>query len=119
MRLLPARFPDHDNSASGAHAAADNRLAFAGLRGLEVTARVERMWFGAGGPADGLVRTPRAANLPLAADQVWTVGANLTVNRYIRLQLNAVRERLTDRARGTTTASRHGWSPVARVQFAM
>jgi len=102
-----------------AHAAADNRLEFAGLRGLELTARVERVWFGAGDPADDDVRTPRAANLPLAAEQVWTVGANLTVNRYIRLQLNAVREQFTDRARGTTTAPRRGWSPVARVQFAM
>ena len=101
-----------------AHAAADNHLRFAGLAGLQLAARVERLWFAAGGPADGEVRTPRAADLPLAAERVWTLGANWTLNRLFRVQLNAVHERLTDRARGAATAGR-GWSPVVRVQFAI
>jgi phosphate-selective porin len=49
---------------------------------------------------------------------VWTVGANWTLNRLVRVQLNAVHEQLTDRARGAVTAGR-GWSPVVRVQFAI
>jgi phosphate-selective porin len=101
-----------------AHATADNHLRFAGLAGLELAARVERLWFAAGAAADGEVRTARAADLPLAAERVWTVGANWTLNRLVRVQLNAVHEQLTDRARGAVTAGR-GWSPVVRVQFAI
>ena len=102
-----------------AHADADERLALAGLAGLELTARVERLWFAAGGADDGTVRTPRAVGLPAVDDRVWTIGANWTLNRLVRLQLNTVREHVTDRARGAAGVPSRGWSPVFRVQFAM
>jgi len=101
------------------HAEADNRLAFAGLDGLELTARVERLTFGTGGEAGSVVRTPRAVELPAVSDRVWTFGANWTFNRLVRLQLNAVREQVVDHARGAAPASGGSWSPVARVQIAM
>ena len=102
-----------------ARAEADDRLAFAGLAGLEVTARVERVWFGAGSPAEGTVRTPRAMGLPTVNDRVWTIGLNWTLNRLVRLQLNAVHEQVTDEARGAPTVPGGGWRPMARVLFGM
>jgi len=103
-----------------AHAGADDRLAFAGVNGLELAARVERVWFGTHGAADGSVRTPRSADLPLVSDRAWTLGANWTLNRLVRLQLNAVLEQVTDRARNAAQVSGGWtWSPMARVQLAM
>jgi phosphate-selective porin len=103
-----------------AHAGADNRLAFAGVNGLELAARVERVWFGTPGAADGAVRTPRSTDLPPVSDRVWTLGANWTLNRLVRVQLNGVLEQVTDRARNAPQASRDWtWSPMARVQIAM
>jgi phosphate-selective porin len=70
--------------------------------------------------ADGSVRTPRSADLPLVSDRAWTLGANWTLNRLVRLQLNAVLEQVTDRARNAAQVSGGWtWSPMARVQIAM
>ncbi len=102
-----------------AHAAADDQLAFAGVRGLELAARIERVWFGTPGAADSLVRTPRSVELPLVSDRVWTVGANWTLNRFVRLQMNGVAEQVTDHARGAATVASWRWSPMARVQIAL
>ena len=45
---------------------------------------------------------------PTVDDQVWTIGANWTFNRLVRLQLNAVREQVTDRARGAASIPSRG-----------
>jgi phosphate-selective porin len=100
------------------HAKADNRMSFAGLDGLELAARVERVWFGTGGATDADVRTPRATQLAPVSDRVWTLGVNWTLNRFARLQFNAVHERVSDRAPGAPPVS-GGWAPVVRVQVGM
>jgi phosphate-selective porin len=101
-----------------AHATANDRLAVAGVAGLELAVRTERLSFGTAGAAPGQVWTPRAEQVSLVTDQVWTVGANWTLNRLVRLQVNAVRESVVDRSRGVARP-RAAWSPVARVQVAM
>jgi phosphate-selective porin len=101
-----------------AHATANDRMTVSGVAGLELTGRVERLSFGTPGAADSLVWTPRAEHLSTVSDQVWTVGANWTLNRLVRLQLNAVRETVTDRSRGAAP-SHVTWSPVVRVQVAL
>jgi phosphate-selective porin len=101
-----------------AHATADDRLAVAGVAGLQLAVRAERLSFGTAGAAAGQVWTPRAEQLSPVTDQVWTIGVNWTLNRLVRLQLNAVREAVVDRSRGAAPP-RASWSPVARVQVAM
>ena len=101
-----------------AHATANDRLAVAGVAGLELAVRAERLSFGTAGAAVSHVWTPRAEQLSTVTDQVWTVGANWTLNRLVRLQINAVRESVVDRSRGVARP-RAAWSPVARVQVAM
>jgi phosphate-selective porin len=101
-----------------AHAKADDRLAFAGLAGLELAVRTERLSFGTPGAADGQVWTPRAEQLSNVSARAWTLGANWTLNRVVRVQVNAVREEVVSHARGAV-ASRPTWTPVARLQLSM
>ena len=102
-----------------AHASADDQLAFTGVRGLELAARIERVWFGTPGAAGNTVRTPRSADLPLVSDRAWTFGANWTLKRLVRLQMNGVLEQVTDRARGAAPDAGWRWSPQARVQMGL
>jgi phosphate-selective porin len=101
-----------------AYAKADDTLAFAGLAGLELAARTERLSFGTPGAADGQVWTPRAEQLSTVAARSWTVGVNWTLNRFVRVQANAVREEVVSHARGTTPP-RPTWTPVVRLQLSM
>ena len=101
-----------------AHAKANDRLAVAGLAGLELAVRAESLSFGTPGAAASQLWTPRAEQLSTVTDRVWTVGVNWTVNRLVRLQANAVREALVDRSRGAAPP-RVAWSSVARIQVAM
>ena len=101
-----------------AHAKANDSLALAGLSGLELAVRAERLSFGTPGATGSQVWTPRAEQLSPVSARAWTVGLNWTVNRLVRLQLNAVREEVVSRARGATPPHA-AWTPVARVQVAM
>jgi len=98
-----------------AHARANDSFAVRGLDGLELAGRVEQLSFGTPGALAGEVWTPRADALSTVTDRAWTVGVTWTLNRIVRIQGNAVRESIVNRARGATTP-RAGWSPVARVQ---
>jgi phosphate-selective porin len=101
-----------------AHATANDRLAVAGVAGLQLAVRAERLSFGTPGAAAAQVWTPRADELSTVSGHAWTVGANWTLNRLFRLQVNAVREGVVDRSRGAARP-RAAWSPVVRVQVAM
>jgi len=101
-----------------AHARANDGFAVQGLAGLELAARVEQFSLGTPGAPAAQIWTPRAEQLSTVTDRAWTLGVNWTLNRLVRIQANAVRERVTDRSR--IAAPGHAvWSPVARVQVAM
>jgi phosphate-selective porin len=99
-------------------AAANDGYAVRSLSGLQLTARVERLSFGTAGAAEDQVWTPRAAQLSRVSDRVVTLGVNWTLNRLVRIQANAVREAVDNRARGGTRPE-PAWSPALRVQVAM
>ena len=100
-----------------AHARANDSVAIAGLSGVQLTVRAEALAFGTPGDAGVQVWTPRAALISTAAERAWTAGVNWTVNRVVRLQVNAVREAVVNHARGAAPP-RVSWSPVVRVQIA-
>jgi len=106
-------------AVAGRHAHAASHAGFAGLRGLELAARVEQLSFDSTGPGGPAVRTPRAARLATVSDEVWTIGLNWDVIRMVRVQVNAVRERITDTAINAPAATAAEWRPVMRIQFAM
>jgi len=114
-RPFPTAHPDRRGRK--AHARADDSLAIAGLSGVELTLRAEALAFGTPGDAGAQVWTPRAALLSSATDRVWTAGVNWTVNRLVRVQANAVREAVVNRARGALPLQAR-WSPVLRIQVA-
>jgi len=91
-----------------------------GIGALEAAARYERLTFGStvddGEPA---FANPRAANLLRNTDAITTVGVTWHLNRWFRLQGNAIRETFDDVERAPISGRASYWSYVGRVQFAL
>jgi phosphate-selective porin OprO/OprP len=64
-------------------------------------------------------RNPRAVNLYPNDDVTWTLGLNWYLNRYLKLQGDAMRERFSDVERTLLPGETVFWSFVARLQFAL
>jgi hypothetical protein len=69
------------------------------------------------GGSDIAFRNPRAETILPSGDRVMTIGANWFVNRWITVQVNAIRERI-DVERSQSPAATV-WSRVMRVQFVL
>ena len=91
-----------------------------GIGALELAARYERFGLGstatAGEPA---FSNPRAANLLRNRDDVLTFGLSWYLNRWFRLQGNALHESFDDVARAPIVGESKYWSYVARLQFVL
>jgi phosphate-selective porin len=87
-----------------------------GIGAIELAMRVEKLTFGSAAhdeePSDG----PRAAVVDGSADRATTFGVNWYVNRWVKLQWNAIREDITHQT--TTLPESSSWSRVFRVQLA-
>jgi phosphate-selective porin OprO/OprP len=86
---------------------------------LELATRVERLGFGStleGAPEQ---TNPRAANLLETGLRAWTAGVNWYVNRWVKIQYNAIRELLDDPERGPDPDRAGFWTHVLRLQFVM
>ncbi|MEO8257603.1 MAG: porin [Acidobacteriota bacterium] len=89
-----------------------------GIGAVEVAARYERLWFGSLGEGAG-ARSPRAEHVLLSGDRVLTLGVNWTLNRFIKLQGNVIRERVEDPERSPVPNGAAFWSRVLRLQFVL
>ncbi len=89
-----------------------------GFKGLELASRIEGLAFGSLAESEPALRNPRAAHLALIDEHAYTFGVNWTLNRWTRLQFNAIREQLHDAANGAPVHAAT-WTRVVRVQFAM
>ncbi len=91
-----------------------------GLGALEAAVRIERLGFGSaatnGEPA---FANPRAANLLGNHDDIVTIGLTWYLNRWFKLQGNAVHESFDDVERAPIAGRSSYWSYVGRVQFAL
>jgi phosphate-selective porin OprO/OprP len=91
-----------------------------GFGALEVAARYERLTFGStddqGEPA---FANPRAVNLLRNRDDAWTFGLSWILNRWFKVQANAIRESFSDIDRAPIVGVPVHWSFVGRFQFAM
>ena len=67
--------------------------------------------------ADPPSRSPRAERILPSGDDVFTVGVNWPVNRWIRLQVNAIREHVEDAQRSPVLGGAPFWSKAIRLQF--
>ena len=86
---------------------------------VEAVARYERVWFDSLGARDGPLRSPRAETIFPSGERVLTLGVNWTLNRYIKLQLNVMREALSDPDSSPAPNGSRFWSRVLRFQFAL
>jgi phosphate-selective porin OprO/OprP len=92
-----------------------------GLGAVEVAGRYERLSFGSASGADVDLpsRTPRAANILPSSDRALTLGVNWALNRWVKLQFNAIREQIDDPKRSPVAEGGAFWSQVARLQIVM
>ncbi|MGH9139657.1 MAG: OprO/OprP family phosphate-selective porin, partial [Vicinamibacterales bacterium] len=95
-------------------------FAHQGLGAIALAARYERIWFdsattGAGTP----LRNPRAVAILASGDRALTLGINWAVNRFTRIQFNAIREHVEDPARSPVANGAAFWSRVIRLQFVL
>jgi phosphate-selective porin len=89
-----------------------------GIGAVEVAARYERLWFDSVGPAlDEPFRNPRAETIFPGGNRALTLGANWTLNRFVKVQVNAIREHVEDPDRNPVANGAAFWSRVLRFQF--
>jgi phosphate-selective porin len=90
-----------------------------GAGALEVAARVERIWYDSvGAAAERPLAGPRAHNILQNGGRVVTLGINWFPNRWVTVQVNAIRERIEDAARSPVPLGAAFWSEVVRFQLA-
>lgn len=94
-------------------------FARGGIGALEAVARYEHLWFDSVGGAEEPVRNPRAETIYASGEHVFTGGLNWILNRYVTLQLNAIRESVSDPERNPSAGKGAFWSRVLRFQFAL
>jgi phosphate-selective porin len=97
---------------------AANDFLQGGFGAVELAARFDRLWFDS---VDGGVgfRGPRAETIEPSGDRVLTLGVNWTLNRFIKLQVNAIRERVEDPGRSPVANGAAFWSRVLRLQLVL
>jgi phosphate-selective porin len=93
---------------------------FAGGAGaVEVATRLERLGFGSSFDDEPELSNPRAPNLLEVAVRAWTVGVNWYVNRWAKIQFNAIRELTGPSDDPTGIDSATAWTRVIRFQFVL
>ena len=90
-----------------------------GYGAVELAARIENVRFGSvatdGVPSAG----PRADVVLGNGDRIGTIGVNWYVNRWIKVQMNLIREAILEPDDGPLPASPSFWSRVLRFQFSL
>ena len=90
-----------------------------GIGAIELAARYERMQLGSAADASEPAFTnPRAENLSRNQDNVLTVAVSWYLNRWLKVQGNAIRETFDDLERTPLTGTSTYWSYVSRLQLA-
>jgi len=96
-------------------------FAQGGIGAVELAIRVERMWFDSApvGQDSTPLRNPRAETIYLTGDQALTLGVSWTLNRFVKIQFNGIREHLEDPQRNPVPNTDAFWSRVLRFQFVL
>jgi phosphate-selective porin len=86
---------------------------------VDVEARFDRLSFGSANQTDEAFTNPRADHVAPLSQRTLTVGATWNVNRWVRLQGNAIREQLVDPLGVRNLAPVAPWTALARLQFGL
>jgi len=91
-----------------------------GWGAVELVTRIERLWYDSVGGSTGVAfRNPRAQIILPTGNHVFTIGANWTLNRFVKLQVNAIREHVEDTDRNPVSNGGALWSRIFRLQFVL
>ena len=92
-----------------------------GIGAVELAARYEQIRFGSSEHPGRPFRHERAANILGNSNRVWTFGVNWYLNRYVKIQGNAIREKLEDTQgdRSPISGRDRFWTWLCRMQFVM
>ena len=95
------------------------RPLFAGGAGaVEVAARYEMLTFESVEKSGPAFSNPRAEHILPNRDDVFTIGVNWFLNRWLRVTINGIREEFEDAARTPVPGTTIFWSGVGRLQLA-
>jgi phosphate-selective porin OprO/OprP len=91
-----------------------------GIGAIELAIRYERMWFDSTSELQTTgLRNPRAEKIFPSGDRALTLGINWTLNRFIKIQVNGIREHVEDPQRNPVPNTDAFWSRVVRLQFVL
>jgi len=94
-------------------------LSGRGLGGVELAVRAEQIRFGSTEHPGNPSRSIRAANVLQTSDRAWTFGVNWYVNRWTKIQVNGVREKIEDVQRSMIFGRERFWTRLVRIQVDM
>jgi phosphate-selective porin OprO/OprP len=88
-----------------------------GVGAFELAARFEHIKYGSASGQDLPLRNPRAETILSTGDKVLTLGVNWILNRWVILQINAIREHIDDVERSPVPDGGPFWNGVLRLQL--
>jgi phosphate-selective porin len=86
---------------------------------VDIEARFDRTSFASGNETDEAFTNPRADRVAPLSQRTLTFGATWTVNRWVRVQANAIREDLVDPLGVRELTPAAPWTVVTRLQFGL
>lgn len=86
---------------------------------VDVSARFDRLSFGTANQTDEAFTNPRADHVAPLSQRAWTFGATWIVNRYIKVQGNAIHEQIVDPLNVRDFLVTAPWTSLLRVQFGL
>ena len=90
-----------------------------GFGALELAARYEYIRLGSSEHPGTPSRSTRAANILGNSDRIWTGGVNWYPNRFTKVQINAVHDKIEDVQRSPLPDRANFWMGILRLQFVM
>ena len=91
-------------------------LGRGGIGAVEVAARFDRLWFDSAKGTDPPFRNSRAETILPSGEKTLTLGLTYYANKFVKIQLNGIREQLEDAERSPTLSDTPFWSTVLRFQ---
>jgi len=97
----------------------ERELLRGGPGAVEVAARYERIVYDSVNGAVDAFSNPRAENILPTGERALTLGVNWTLNRFMKLQFNGIREHVDNPDRSPVPNGDAFWSRVVRLQLVL
>ena len=90
-----------------------------GIGAIEAAGRYDHLEASSHAPGEPAETNPRALNFAGNGEGIWTIGVNWYVNRWVKIQLNGIRETFDDIDRSPRPGRTTFVTGVCRLQFVM